>query len=72
MEWEYFVLFALVLAQMLRTNQMLATFHAQLDTLLDRQAILIMPVQPDEVDPQDLAEADGGTLTDLVKRWDES
>jgi|TARA_B100000902_G_C27254049_1_gene886894 hypothetical protein len=72
MEWEYFVLFALVLAQMLRTNQMLATFHAQLDTLLDRQAILIMPVQPDEVDPQDLAEADGGTLTDLVKQWDES
>ena len=57
---------------MLRTNQMLATFHAQLDTLLDRQAILIMPVQPDEVDPQDLAEADGGTLTDLVKQWDES
>ena len=51
---------------------MLATFHAQLDTLLDRQAILIMPVQPDEVDPQDLAEADGGTLTDLVKQWDES
>ena len=44
MEWEYFVLFALVLAQMLRTNQMLATFHAQLDTLLDRQAILIMPL----------------------------
>lgn len=72
MEWEYFVLFALVLAQMLRTNQMLATFHAQLDTLLDRQAILIMPVQPDEVNPQDLAEADGGTLTDLVKQWDES
>ena len=63
---------ALVLAQMLRTNQMLATFHAQLDTLLDRQAILIMPVHPDEVDPQDLAEADGGTLTDLVKQWDES
>ena len=51
---------------------MLATFHAQLDTLLDRQAILIMPVHPDEVDPQDLAEADGGTLTDLVKQWDES
>jgi len=72
MEWEYFLLFALVLAQMLRTNQMLATFHNQMDTLLERQAIVIMPVDRSDVDPDDLAEADGGSLTDLVKQWDES
>ena len=72
MEWEYFLLFALVLAQMLRTNQMLATFHSQMDTLLERQAIVIMPVDRSEVDPDDLAEADEGSLTDLVKQWDES
>ena len=57
---------------MVRTNQMLATFHNQLDALLDRQAIVIMPVDRSEVDPDDLAEADEGSLTDLVKQWDES
>ncbi len=72
MEWEYFLLFVLVLAQMLRTNQMLATFHLQMDTLLERQAIVIMPVDRSDVDPDDLAEADEGSLTDLVKQWDES
>lgn len=72
MDWEYLLLFVLVLAQMVRTNQMLATFHNQLDALLDRQAIVIMPVDRSEVDPDDLAEADEGSLTDLVKQWDES
>ena len=51
---------------------MLATFHNQLDALLDRQAIVIMPVDRSEVDPDDLAEAEQGSLTDLVKQWDES
>lgn len=72
MDWEYYLLFVLVLVQMLRTNQMLSTFHNQLDTLLDRQAIVIMPVDRSEVDPDDLAEAEQGSLTDLVKQWDES
>jgi len=72
MDWEYLLLFVLVLAQMVRTNQMLSTFHNQLDALLDRQAIVIMPVDRSEVDPDDLAEAEQGSLTDLVKQWDES
>ena len=57
---------------MVRTNQMLSTFHNQLDALLDRQAIVIMPVDRSEIDPDDLAEAEQGSLTDLVKQWDES
>ena len=72
MDWEYLLLFVLVLAQMVRTNQMLSTFHNQLDALLDRQAIVIMPVDRSEIDPDDLAEAEQGSLTDLVKQWDES
>ena len=72
MDWEYFLIIVLVLAQMVRTNQMLATFHNQLDALLDRQAIVIMPVDRSEIDPDDLAEAEQGSLTDLVKQWDES
>jgi len=72
MDWEYFLLFVLVLAQMLRTNQMLSTFHNQLEALLERQAIVIMPVDRSEVDPRDLQDADEGSLTDLVKQWDES
>ena len=72
MDWEYFLLFVLVLAQMLRTNQMLSTFHNQLEALRERQAIVIMPVDRSEVDPRDLQDADEGSLTDLVKQWDES
>tara|TARA_R110001592_G_scaffold194304_2_gene441812 strand:+ start:10859 stop:11116 length:258 start_codon:yes stop_codon:yes gene_type:complete len=72
MDWEYFLIIVLVLAQMVRTNQMLSTFHNQLDALLDRQAIVIMPVDRSEIDPDDLADAEQGSLTDLVKQWDEN
>ena len=68
MDWEYFLIIVLVLAQMVRTNQMLSTFHNQLDALLDRQAIVIMPVDRSEIDPDDLADAEQGSLTDLVKQ----
>ena len=44
----------------------------QLEALLERQAIVIMPVDRSEVDPRDLQDADEGSLTDLVKQWDES
>ena len=71
MDWEYFLIIVLVLAQMVRTNYMLSTFHNQLDALLDRQAIVIMPVDRSEIDPDDLADAEEGSLTDLVKQWDE-
>ena len=43
-----------------------------MDALLDRQAIVIMPVDRSEIDPDDLADAEQGSLTDLVKQWDEN
>ncbi len=70
MEWEYYLLFVLVLGQMLRTNLLLATIQTHLVSLSDREAIVIMPVQSADVDPQEIEGAEGGSLVDLVNQWD--
>jgi hypothetical protein len=70
MDWEYYLLFVLVLAQMLRTNLTLAHIHSNLETMNDRQAIVIMPVQAADVDPEEIGDAPAGGLVDLVNQWD--
>ena len=70
MEWEYYLLFVLVLAQMLRTNFILANMQNHLESLTDREAIVIMPVQRADVDPEDIEDSDSGSLVDLVNQWD--
>ncbi len=70
MEWEYYLLFVLVLGQMLRTNLTLATIQTHLESLSNREAIVIMPVQAGDVDPSDIQESESGTLVDLVNQWD--
>jgi len=71
MEWEYYLLFVLVLAQMLRTNLLLATIQTHLVSLSDREAIVIMPVQQEDVDLEEIEGAEGGSLVDLVNQWDQ-
>tara|TARA_B100000003_G_C10682568_1_gene271624 strand:+ start:273 stop:491 length:219 start_codon:yes stop_codon:yes gene_type:complete len=72
MEWDMYLLFVLVLAQMLRTNLTLSAIQGQLEGLTERQAIVIMPINSDDIDPMEYEGADSGSLTDLVKQWDES
>ncbi len=67
-----YLLFVLVLAQMLRTNLTLSAIQGQLEGLTERQAIVIMPINSDDIDPMEYEGADSGSLTDLVKQWDES
>ena len=66
-----YLLFVLVLAQMLRTNLTLSAIQGQLEGLTERQAIVIMPINSDDIDPMEYEGADSGSLTDLVKQWDE-
>jgi len=70
MDWVYYILFVLVLAQMLRTNLTLARISSHLETLSDRQAIVIIPTTIEEVDPAEIVDAPSGSLTDLVNEWD--
>ena len=70
MEWTQYVLFVLVLAQMLRINLTLAGITAHLETLSDREAIVIIPVGAGDVNPEDISNAPSGSLVDLVKEWD--
>lgn len=70
MDWEYYLLFVLVLAQMLRTNLTLAQITAHLGTLSDREAIVIIPVGVDDVNTEDISKAPSGSLVDLVREWD--
>ena len=67
-----YLLFVLVLAQMLRTNLTLSAIQGQLEGLTERQAIVIMPINSDDIDPMEYEGANSGSLTDLVKQWDES
>lgn len=67
-----YLLFVLVLAQMLRTNLTLSAIQGQLEGLTERQAIVIMPINSDDIDPMEYEGAASGSLTDLVKQWDES
>ena len=69
MDWEYYLLFVLVLAQMLRTNLTLAQITAHLGTLSDREAIVIIPVGVDDVNTEDISKAPSGSLVDLVREW---
>ena len=67
-----YLLFVLVLAQMLRTNLTLSAIQGKLEGLTERQAIVIMTINSDDIDPMEYEGADSGSLTDLVKQWDES
>ena len=70
MDWTYYVLVVLVLAQMLRTNLTLARITAHLGTLSDREAIVIIPVDMGDVNTEDISKAPSGSLVDLVREWD--
>lgn len=55
---------------MVRTNFTLARINTHLETLCDRQAIVIIPSVLEDIDPNVLAEAPTGSLVDLVNEWD--
>jgi|TARA_R110002167_G_scaffold34676_6_gene110750 hypothetical protein len=71
MEFIYYILLViLVLAQMLRTNFTLTKINTHLESLCDRQAIVIIPSVLEDIDPNVLADAPTGSLVDLVTEWD--